>query len=912
MKTLTTIFCILILASISLFSQGGWYEQTSNTSEDLQSVQFLGSGYGWAAGGNEVLFTSDGGENWISKASGTLTQGLNDLHFINSATGWCTGTSGIIKTTDTGDSWILQEEGASEATKSIFFISSSTGWAVGTDGTILKTVNEGTDWSPQTSETTETLNAVYFTDTNYGYVVGDNATILKTTDSGMNWSSQSSGTYSGDFEDIYYINTMTGWVAGDNGAVFKTTDGGNAWEKLNTNNGDDFIFVFFLDDTLGWAGGKFGTIIKTKDGGTTWKMLGSTIVTPLNDLYFDTFRLGWSVGNQGKIIQSLSGGEEIRSKFSADTTTGIAPFAVNFINESTGYPSSYLWAFGDGVTSTEENPSHTYITSGEYTVTLSITSGTYTDNRFREGYIVVDDVLAAEFDASPTASSATMTVNFNDRTSSPPDTWDWDFGDGNSSTFQNPSHSYENPGQYTVELTVTNYQGSDSETKTDYITVYEPINAEFNGAPKSGPAPLEVHFTDNSAGHPNSRNWNFGDGQTSTEQNPVHTYQNSGTYTVTLSVSDGIHTDMESIYSYIKVTDALNADFSASPTEGELPLTVSFTDQSHGGANYWSWDFGDGKSSTQQNPVHTYILPGSYDVELTISDGTDTDSKLETDYIIVTGTPVLNADFSAAPLTGTEPLTVSFTDLTEGGVAEWNWDFGDGQTSTEQNPSSIYKTEGTYSVTLIISNGLTQDTAIKEDLITVFPRQSDELDAEFEADITSGNKPLVVRFTDLSTGDPVSHSWNFGDGNTTTTQNPINNYSESGTFTVSLTVTNEDDSTDTETKENYIWVLTDISVNDYGNSLLFTDAYPNPFTDFTNIKYNLARNADVTIKVFDILGNEITTLINSEQNEGSYNVIWNPQNPDGSALPLGIYYYEITTKSGNEMETITGKMVMIK
>ena len=157
------------------------------------------------------------------------------------------------------------------------------------------------------------------------------------------------------------------------------------------------------------------------------------------------------------------------------------------------------------------------------------------------------------FTASPTAGLAPLTVQFTDTSTASPTSWSWTFGDGNTSTAQNPQHTYTEPGTYTVTLTATNEYGSDTETKTDYITVYGPVTAQFTANVTGGTAPLAVQFTDLSTGGPTAWSWSFGDGNTSAAQNPVHTYTTAGTHTVTLTASHPYDSDTETKTAYITV-----------------------------------------------------------------------------------------------------------------------------------------------------------------------------------------------------------------------------------------------------------------------------------------------------------------------------------------------------------------------
>lgn len=161
----------------------------------------------------------------------------------------------------------------------------------------------------------------------------------------------------------------------------------------------------------------------------------------------------------------------------------------------------------------------------------------------------------ANFTGNPRSGAGSADVDFQDLSTNNPDSWQWDFGDGGSSTVQNPSHTYTSPGTYDVTLTVSGLGGTDSTTKRDYITVYQSVNADFRGSPRSGSWPLRVRFNDLSAGDIDSWQWNFGDGSSSSRRNPSHTYSNPGTYTVTLDVSGPGGSDRERKRNYIEVEE---------------------------------------------------------------------------------------------------------------------------------------------------------------------------------------------------------------------------------------------------------------------------------------------------------------------------------------------------------------------
>jgi hypothetical protein len=163
---------------------------------------------------------------------------------------------------------------------------------------------------------------------------------------------------------------------------------------------------------------------------------------------------------------------------------------------------------------------------------------------------------------------------------------------------------------------------------------------------------------------------------------------------------------------------APEAEFSATPTSGPIPLTVNFTDQSTNYPDTWLWDFGDGGTSDLPDPFHIYTVPGIYTVTLSVSNAGGSDTEIKPDYITATG---LLAAFSAAPVAGSVPLTVTFTDQSVGipGPINWDWGFGEGGSSAEQHPEYTYTAPGTFTVTLTVSNGEGSDALTVPDCITV-------------------------------------------------------------------------------------------------------------------------------------------------------------------------------------------------
>jgi PKD repeat protein len=276
--------------------------------------------------------------------------------------------------------------------------------------------------------------------------------------------------------------------------------------------------------------------------------------------------------------------------------------------------------------------------TGSHTVKFNARSGTNKQNKITS---YVDDIALLSPRPSGITAYPPLAVYFTDTSTNTPTSWSWTFGDSGTSAAQNPIHTYTVPGVYTVTLTATNVYGSDTETKTGFVTMngYPPV-AAFTGTPTSGNKPLSVSFTDQSTNTPTSWSWAFGDGGISTARNPAHTYTAAGTYTVTLTASNAWGSDVETKTAYITVTDPTStppdAQFIGAPTTGSKPLTVQFTDQSTGNPTTWSWTFGDGGTSTARTPSHTYTRKGSFTAKLTVTNAYGSDSLTRSKYIVVT------------------------------------------------------------------------------------------------------------------------------------------------------------------------------------------------------------------------------------------------------------------------------------
>ncbi len=406
----------------------------------------------------------------------------------------------------------------------------------------------------------------------------------------------------------------------------------------------------------------------------------------------------------------------------------------------------------------------------------------------------------ADFSATPVSGCAPLLVNFTDLSAGSPTSWKWDLGNGTISVFQNPSVTYFATGKYKVILIVTNASGSDTLVKDQYINVEVNPAVAFTGNPLTGCLPLPVQFTDQSAagsGNISSWKWDFGDGVIGTTQNPQHVYTSAGTFDVTLQVKNNFGcTGTLSKTKYINTTNSVKANFTNNVQSNcKPPVSLTFQNLSTGppAINY-QWDFGDGVTSMQTNPSHTFTTAGNFNVKL-IADAngcSDTVTK-----IISIGTVL--ADFSA-PLTVCPGKSFSLTNTSTPAPISVFWDFGDGTTSDSINPVKTYTTQGNYNIKLIVNFGACVDSVFKK--ITVLGKQT----LAFTADNTAGCKaPFTVNFSNTSLG-VTGYSWDFGDGTTSSLANPSHTYNTTGNYTITFIGTNSSGCQDTLIKINYIRV----------------------------------------------------------------------------------------------------------
>lgn len=495
------------------------------------------------------------------------------------------------------------------------------------------------------------------------------------------------------------------------------------------------------------------------------------------------------------------------ANFSSNTAQGCAALSVTFKDISTGSPKFWNWDFGNGQLSNQQNPTTVYYNPGTYTVSLVVRNADGTNGVTKTNYITVDPAPQADFTSNLTSVCLPATIQFTDQSKPVSGTitkWEWDFGDGGTATSQNPAHTYTAIGFYTVTLKVTSSTGCvNVNSKGRYIRVLEGVKVAFKDTTsRVCQAPFNVTFSNQTSGPGTlTYNWSFGNGGTATTFHANTTYGAAGTYTVKLSAKSDLgcgDSVQRSIVIGSTTTSFTSADSAC------LNTAVAFRNSSSPAPTSSAWNFGDGTVSQQTNPTKTYTVPGTYQVKLVNAYTTCTDSVIRT--IKIPALPTVDFTSSGAAAACKTPLSVNFRDQSSG-ATQWLWNFGDGGTSTQQNPSHNYTAAGEYTVTLTITNAAgCQNTVSKTGFVKITKPTAGIGGAPAGGCVPYTFSPSL----NVNAVDGVaSVLWDFGEnGATSTSQNPSYTYNNPGNYTVKLKITTQGGCTDSTTLTNAVMVGT--------------------------------------------------------------------------------------------------------
>ena len=408
------------------------------------------------------------------------------------------------------------------------------------------------------------------------------------------------------------------------------------------------------------------------------------------------------------------------------------------------------------------------------------------------------------FSATPTSGCGPLTVTFTDQSTNTPTFWSWDFGNGQTSSLQNPAVTYPTAGNYTVTLIARNASGADVMRKTNYITVFPFPQASFTANSGLACAPANIQFTDNSTpgqGAIVSWNWSLGDGSTSTQQNPSHTYTQPGYYSVALTVQNSSGCSNSVSYArLLRIVSGIqpNFVFNQSSTTCSAPFVGTLLNQTAGpGTLSYNWTIGNGATpagSTAPSPAITFPTDGTYNINLQVASSLGCTASIQQPLTFSNSTALIKA-----PATTCVNSPTIFSDGSTPAPSSIAWTFGDGTNANNLTPSKTYTTTGTYTVKMVNYYTSCADSTTQNITVINVPTPA------FAATPTTSCKaPFTVAFADQTTPAAASWSWNFGDGQTSTQQNPTHTYTTTGTFNVTLTVTGAGSCPGSTTKNAFI------------------------------------------------------------------------------------------------------------
>lgn len=465
---------------------------------------------------------------------------------------------------------------------------------------------------------------------------------------------------------------------------------------------------------------------------------------------------------------------------------------------------NWTWNFGDGNISYERNASHKYADNGEYIVALTVRDEIGAENTTYKKINVHNVLPVVDFNYSPEIPNEGEVVNFSDLS------YDldgkiinrlWSFGDGSTSYEAVSYHTYKKGGTYTVILAVTDNDNA-TNTTTKQIIVNSIPSISFIYTPDNPKTGETVIFNANDSidadGNIVKYEWDWdGDGiYDETLSNPIitHSWNDDGNYEIILRITD----DKGAVNVTKKEISIANrppsANFSFTPLNPQPGQPIVFNSNSYdpdGNITYYSWSFGDGTTSTLNNPTHRYTDSGIYIVSLTVQDDDGATSTTSIN-INVNSPPYVN--FTYSPSNPTDVDEILFNDLSydsDGNIVSWTWDFGDGNSSTNQNPIYKYKDDGIYNVTLTIKD---DDGALSFKSLIVTVKNVKPI-ANFTYVPKSVKVNMVLNFTDASydmDGYIVNWTWDFGDGSIAYGKHAAHSFKKSGIYNVTLTVKDDD------------------------------------------------------------------------------------------------------------------------
>ncbi len=482
--------------------------------------------------------------------------------------------------------------------------------------------------------------------------------------------------------------------------------------------------------------------------------------------------------------------------FSADSVCigSSSNFSANATFSDASFIANWSWNFGDGNSSSLQNPQHAYNSSDLWNVSFSAISnnGCASDTSF---IAVVHPNPNVDFTFS-NACFDEQPISFQNLTNIQSwhvANWLWDFGDGNSSVFQNPHHNFLNTGLFSIQLTATSNNNC-TATATKNIEIFPSSTASFTV--QNNCADSAILLVNNSTPSNATFEWNFGNGQTSTLLNPLLVYASSGNYTITQIATSGQCKDTAVNTVVVHPNPIVDFTFSNACFDEQPIAFQNLTNIQNGQVMNWLWDFGDGNSSIFQNPHHNFLNTGLFSIQLTATSNNNCTATATKNIEIF---PSSTASFTVQNNCADSAILLVNNSTPSNATFEWN--FGNGQTSTLLNPLLVYASSGNYTITQIATSGQCKDTAVNT--VVVHPNPIVDFYAEVRDGFNDGT--AIIAFDNESKNGDLWF-WDFGDGNTSTLFSPTQLFDRVGKHSVSLTATSQFGCSNQLVKSDYITI----------------------------------------------------------------------------------------------------------
>ncbi len=1048
-----TGFAVSDYGIISKTVDGGqsWTSPVSNAgTNSLQTVFFLDSNTGFAAGGNSssssvLVKTTDGGATWTPIAL-PITYRINDLFFVNSNVGYAGGYYGkMIKTTDGGATWtevatsvyqtiydieffdenngvisceyywyITHDGGLTwTTTKNISgfpgytmaFADTQNGYVGGFYGHMLKTTDGGTTWNFANSVSTESLFDISYLDDQNAVIAGAYGTALVSQDGGLTWQRQNVGdNYNYLRHALYTTEPVTGnpliMLCGDYGKIFKSGDKGQTWSSIQTSSASTLYSLVNPADNVFYAAGYAGKVTKSTDGGVTWSDISTSYTNYIYDLHFFDALNGLAVGGyygDSKVYRTIDGGvtwtdlavswaKACRSVYFVDNLTGFIAgddglimkttdggatwtdesvstindfYDISFVNATQGFAagsSGLFYGTQNGGTSWEAIPMDfgPYFYAAEYrNDALTLVGMTGTISRYTPTLQPLP--LTANFTADVTSGTAPLTVQFTDQSTGDVAGYSWDLdGDGSEdATVANPSFTYVSAGSYDVTLTVRDAQNAGNVmTKSAYITVTAAVQmpvADFSADLTRGPAPLTVQFTDLSSGDPTTLQWTFGDGESSTTANPLHTYLLPGAYTVSLTAANTSGDSTLVREQYILVTKhqsiALEQGWNwfsmnLKPLDPR-PDSVLASLAANGSMVKSQFKYANQSGNAWIGELDSIKAGPSYMIRMTNRDTLQVDGL---PLPILAGVPVDSGwnwiGFTgevATPLNNSIAAAGSFATFIKSqfGFAYYYPGYGWYGSLANLEPGLGYKMMAVAPGTVHFMEMVKKSA--QTDILPVLAAADYGINPHAymsgmsvvgtvkmpNGDALNENTVILARSGDSVRGAALLHESPFGNG-LIFTMTVYGNEQEALSFEIRKDegLVGRIDGAMSFTPDGMIGTalapfelalqVTGLSESYLPENYSLSQNYPNPFNPVTHISYGLPENADVVLTLYSISGQKVRTLLNGKQPAGWYSLEWDARNDAGIRLATGIYICRIIAKGENRTFSKVIKMAYLK